>query len=123
MPGRDAVVTVVRGTATEAASVRFDAGGTFAYATQGGTQETEVPFQEAAWYRSIVTIDVEARRYAWSLAAADGTQVVSVGDLPWVRSGSGVLDQVCLRTSAGAPGLAVRFDDISVVHVPPEPLQ
>ena len=123
MPGRDAVVTVVRGTGAEAASVRFDAGGTFAYATQGGTEETDVPFQEGAWYRSVVTIDVGARRYAWTLAAADGTQVVSVVDLPWVRNGPGVLDQVCLRTSAGAPGLAVRFDDVSVVHVPQEALQ
>jgi hypothetical protein len=108
----DAVITSVRDRSGEAASVRFGQAGTFAYYRGGTKIRTNVPIRLDRWYRSVVTVDLDAKTYDWRLADTNGKQVLRVRDIPFREKSTTQVSSICLSSSTAADG--IRFDDVSV---------
>jgi hypothetical protein len=115
--GTDAVLTEVRGSTTEAATVRFGRTGQFAYYRGAAKIRTLVSFRLGAWYRSIVVVHVGSRTYDWRLLDAAGHQLISVARIPWKSPAKdSPIDKVCVRTPIGGPGIALDWDAVRVIR-------
>ena len=111
----DVVITSVRFGSSEAASVRFGQGGTFAYYAGAEKVRTTAPNRLERWLHSRVTVHLDTARYDWRLTTADGTRIVDARDIPFRESADGA-SSVCVGTSAGAGRPVVRFDGVRVAH-------
>jgi hypothetical protein len=113
----DAVITEVRGSHVVSASVRFGKQGTFVYFRGATRVRTAALVRPGAWYHSIVTVHLATKTYDWRLLNAVGRPVLNVRGIAWADPGAGApLDGVCLRSPIGGPGIALDWDDISVVR-------
>ncbi len=112
----DGVLTEVRGTSVESASLRFARNGFFAYYNGSAKTKTLVPVRAGAWYRSIVVVHMGRKTYDWRLLNARGKALISVKGVRWRNPSAAVIDKVCLRTPDGGKGIALNWDDISVIH-------
>jgi hypothetical protein len=110
----DAVITSIRDRSGEAASVRFGQGGTVAYYAGDTKVRTTIPFRLGTWYRSVVTVHPESRTYDWRLTTDDGRAVLAVTAIRFRESAATQVAQICVQTSAGAPDVGLRFDDVRV---------
>ncbi len=112
----DGVVTEVRGSNVESASVRFGRSGFFAYFKGATKIITLVPIRAGAWYHSIVVVHLKTQTYDWRLTSATGKLLLQVRRIAWRHKSPSALDKVCLRTPAGGRGIALDWDDISVIR-------
>ena len=101
--------------ATQAASVRFGQGGTFAYVKGANKIRTTVPWRPGAWYRSIVVVHLKTRTYDWRVLNAAGRGLLDVKGIPWRDVTTTPMDRVCMRAPGGA-GVVLEWDDIRLVH-------
>jgi hypothetical protein len=114
--GSDGVITEVRGSASDAASVRFGHNGKFAYYQGSIKIPTLVPFRLGAWYRSIVVVHVGTRRYDWRLLDAGGHSLLVVAGIPWKSAAKDAsVDRLCLRTPTGGPSSILDWDNARVI--------
>lgn len=114
--GSDGVVEI-RGSTTEAASVRFGRSGQFAYYRGGLKIRTLVPIKLGAWYRSVVVVHIASRTYDWRLLDAAGRELISVKDVAWKGAvKDSPVDKVCVRTPTGGTDVALDWDDVRVIR-------
>jgi hypothetical protein len=115
----DAVLTEVRGSGPTAttASVRLGKRGFFEYFRGGTKVITTVGGRPTFWYRSIVVVHLKTRTFDWRLLNASGRLILGVRGVAWHDRAADVpLDRVCLKTPTGGTGIALDWDDISVVR-------
>ena len=113
----DAVLTEVRGSGPTAASVRLGKRGFFEYFRGAAKVITSVRGRPGFWYRSIVVVHLGSRTFDWKLVSASGRLILSVRGVAWRHRAADVpLDRVCLKTPTGGAGIALDWDDISVVR-------
>lgn len=110
--GSSVEVASIRGAGRELVSVRLAPGGTADYfdaAQKFTVLGVHVP---GAWYRSSVTIDIEARTYGWELSdLASGTPVLTVSSAAWLPAESTEIDRVCVEVSEESLA-SLQFDDV-----------
>ena len=111
----DVVITSIRSGSSEAVSVRFGQGGTFAYYAGAEKIRTTARNRLDRWLHSRVTVHLDTATYDWRLTAADGTGIVNVRDIPFRESVDGA-SSVCIGTSAAPGRPVVRFDGVRVAH-------
>jgi hypothetical protein len=112
----DGVITNVRGSKVEAARVLFGRSGFFAYFKGGTKIITLIPVRAGAWYRSRVVVHVAQRTYDWQLRNARGRLILRVRGVAWRQPSTAPLDKVCLRTPSAGRGIALDWDDVSVIR-------
>jgi hypothetical protein len=112
----DGVLTEVRGTGVESASLRFARNGFFAYYKGSAKIKTLIPVRSGAWYRSIVVVHMARKTYDWRLLNARGRVLISVKGVGWRSPSAAAIDKICLRTPDGGRGIALNWDDVSVIH-------
>ncbi len=108
----DVLITSLRDSGEEAASVRAGQGGTFAWYDGEVKIRTGPVVQPGAWYRSSVAADIGARTYSWRLRADDGTVLLEVSGLAFRDPLSGPVSEICLGTSSEGAGRGIEFDDV-----------
>ena len=78
---------------------------------------TTVRGRPGFWYRSMVVVHLEARTFDWKLLNASGRLILGVHGIAWRDRAADVpMDRVCLQTPTGGAGIALDWDDISVVR-------
>jgi hypothetical protein len=115
----DAVLTEIRGSgpAARTASVRLGKRGFFEYFRGGTKVITTVVGRPGFWYRSIVVVHLKSRTFDWKLLTASRRLILGVQGIAWRDRAANVpLDRVCLNTPTGGAGIALDWDDISVVR-------
>jgi hypothetical protein len=113
----DAVLTEVRGSGPTAATVRLGKRGFFEYFRGGTKVITTVRGRPGFWYRSIVVVHLRTRTFDWKLLNASGRLILGVRGIAWRdQAGTVPMDRVCLKTPTGGAGIALDWDDISVVR-------
>ena len=113
----DAVLTEVRGSGPTAASVRLGKRGFFEYFRGATKVITTVRGRPGFWYRSIVVVHLKTRTFDWKLLNATGRVILGVRGVAWRDRAADVpMDRVCLKTPTGGAGIALDWDDISVVR-------
>jgi hypothetical protein len=112
----DGVITEVRGSDVESASVRFGRSGFFAYFRGATKIITLIPIRAGAWYHSVVVVHIAAKTYDWSLSNARGKLVLRVRGIAWRHRSPAPLDKVCVRTPTGGRGVVLDWDDVSVIR-------
>ncbi len=112
----DGVITNVRGSKVEAARVLFGRSGFFAYFRGATKIITLVPVRAGAWYQSTVVVHVARRTYDWQLRNGRGRLILGVRGIPWRQVSTAPLDRVCVRSPSGGRGIALDWDDASVIR-------
>jgi hypothetical protein len=104
----------IRANGTDMAVVRLGKRGTLSYFNGPTVVETAIRYLAATWYRSVITADLGTHTYEWQLLRDDGVAVISAIGLHFQSTAPDPLSAVCVESPAGAPSLALDFDDVLV---------
>jgi hypothetical protein len=99
----DATVASVRGPGGEIASIRFTKHGTIAYYAGSTKVTTTSVIRFGAWYRIAVTVALQPKRFAFSVAPLGGGAQLRLAGVPWRMNTVTGIDKVCVETPVGGP--------------------
>jgi hypothetical protein len=114
----DASIASIRTGGTELATVRFGRDGDFAYFDGIERVDSPVRYTTGAWYRAIVTLDLQAQTYAIDVRDARGTSLLKRTGIKWRNRSDTNPDGLCLATGSGRVGEALWFDNVRVIGYP-----
>ncbi|HEU5149445.1 MAG TPA: hypothetical protein VFU19_03045 [Iamia sp.] len=108
----DARLLTVRGAGGSIASVRLSRLGLAGWSTSHG-RVTGLAVPPGAPLVATVRLDVAARTADVEVRLTDGTVLAATTGLPWLTSGDGTIDELCVRAAPGE-GTAVVVDAVRV---------
>jgi hypothetical protein len=118
LTSEDASIVSIRTGGTELATVRFGRGGDFVHFDGIERVGSGVRYTPGAWYRAIVTLDLQAQTYSFDLRDARGASVLKRTGVRWRNNTDANPDRLCLATGSGRIGEALWFDNIRVIGYP-----
>jgi hypothetical protein len=114
IPPTDVTVTSLRGDG-EVVGLRVDNDAFLVYLDGAEEVRTLSQVRPGVWYRSSVTADLGSRTYAWEVAERDiGDAFTQASGIRLETADPGEVDEVCVRTAGGRPGLVLHVDDVQV---------
>lgn len=114
LPESDATIVGLRWDGAEVAAARFGSTGTFRYFEGDVRIRSQVPYQPAVWYSSVMTLNLATQTYDWEIRPLDvDSPVFSISGLP-LRAPAAGLDQICVEGASGLTGVELYVDDVVI---------